>query len=41
MGYNIDYRKGEEFFNAKNEDEYSIMVNYEGYNTMFIRIEAN
>lgn len=39
-GFNIDYRKGEDFFWADNTNGYSVSVRYEGDNVMWIRLDA-
>ncbi|MBP3307888.1 MAG: DUF5067 domain-containing protein [Clostridia bacterium] len=38
-GFDIDYRKGDDYYNADNEDGYSVSLRYEGFNTIFIRID--
>lgn len=38
-GFDIDYRKGDDFFYADNVDGYHLSLSYEGYNTMFIRLD--
>lgn len=38
-GFNIDYSKGDTYFGADNTDGYHVSINYEGFNTMFVRIE--
>ena len=38
-GFNLDYRKGDDFFWANNNDGYKATVRYEDNNVMFIRID--
>ena len=38
-GFNIDYSKGDTYFGADNEDGYHVSIDYEGFNTMFVRID--
>lgn len=38
-GFNIDYSKGDTYFWADNADGYHVQVRYEGYNTMWIRLD--
>lgn len=37
-GFNVDYNKNENYFDAKNTDGYGVTVEYEGYNIMLIRM---
>ena len=39
-GYTVDYRKEDIHFQAENEDGYTLVVNYEGYNIVSIRVTA-
>ena len=39
LGFTVDYKKGEDFFYADNEDGYRVSLKYEGFNIMFIRID--
>lgn len=39
-GFDVDYNKGDNFFNADNEEGYHLRLDYEGNNIMFIRIDA-
>lgn len=38
-GFNIDYNKGDTYFEAENADGYHVRIDYEGFNTVFIRID--
>lgn len=38
-GFNIDYSKGDTYFWADNADGYHVSIDYEGFNTMFVRID--
>lgn len=38
-GFNIDYSKGDTYFWADNADGYRVSIDYEGFNTMFVRID--
>lgn len=38
-GFNIDYNKGDTYFWADNADGYHVSIDYEGFNTMFVRID--
>ena len=38
-GFNVDYRKGDNYYYAKNSDGYDLSLNYEDENIMFIRID--
>ena len=38
-GFNIDYNKGDTYFWADNVDGYHVSIDYEGFNTMFVRID--
>lgn len=38
-GFNVDYSKGDTHFWADNIDGYHVNITYEGFNTMFIRID--
>ena len=39
MGFTVDYEKGETFFRAHDEDGYYVRVEYEGFNTILVRID--
>ena len=39
-GFDVDYNKGDNFFNADNEEGCHLRLDYEGNNIMFIRIDA-
>ena len=39
LGFTIDYNKGDDYFYADNTEGYSVSLKYEGFNTMFIRID--
>lgn len=39
-GFNVDYSKSEKYYSAKNENGYSLEVNYTGGNTMYIYIKT-
>lgn len=39
LGFSVDYNKGDDYFNADNADGYSLSLKYEGFNTMFVRID--
>lgn len=38
-GFNIDYSKENSYFWADNADGYHVSINYEGFKTMFVRID--
>lgn len=38
-GFSIDYSKGDTYFWADNADGYHVQIRYEGYNTMWIRLD--
>lgn len=38
-GFNVDYSKGDTYFWADNLDGYHVIIKYEGFDTMFIRID--
>lgn len=38
-GFNVDYSKGDTYFWADNSDGYHVQVRYEGFNTMWIRLD--
>ena len=38
-GFSVDYRSGDTYFYADNPDGYSLSLNYEGFNTVFIRLD--
>ena len=39
LGFTADYNKGDDYFYADNVDGYSVSLKYEGFNTMFVRID--
>lgn len=39
LGFTVDYNKGDDYFYADNADGYSVNLKYEGFNTMFVRID--
>lgn len=39
VGFNIDYDKGDTYYRADNAEGYSLSLEYEGFNTVFIRID--
>lgn len=39
MGFTIDYQRGDDFYHADNEEGYHLSLRYDGYNTMFVRID--
>ena len=39
LGFTVDYNKGDNYFYADNGEGYSISLKYEGFNTMWIRID--
>lgn len=39
LGFTVDYKKGDYYFYADNADGYSVSLKYEGFNTMFVRID--
>lgn len=39
-GFNVDYKKGEDYYEAYNETGYRLRLDYKGYNIMFVRIDA-
>ncbi len=39
LGFTVDYDKGDDYFYANNADGYSVSLKYEGFNTMFVRID--
>jgi len=39
LGFTLDYNKGDDYFYADNADGYSVNIRYEGFNTMFVRID--
>ncbi len=39
IGFNVDYSKGDTYFWADNADGYHVNISYEGFNTMFLRID--
>ena len=39
QGFSVDYNKGTDFFYGDNADGYSVSIKYEGFNTMFVRID--
>ena len=39
LGFTVDYNKGDGYFYADNADGYSVSLKYEGFNTMFVRID--
>ncbi len=40
-GFTIDYSKGDDYFRGVNEDGYHLNVNYEGNQTMFVRMDTS
>lgn len=40
-GFTIDYSKGDDYFRGVNEDGYHLNVNYEGNQTMFVRVDTS
>ena len=38
-GFTVDYNKGDDYFYADNAEGYSVNLKYEGFNTMFIRMD--
>lgn len=38
-GFTVDYRKGDSYYYAGNSDGYKLSLKYEGFNTMFVRID--
>ena len=40
-GFTIDYSKGADYFRGVNEDGYHLNVNYEGNQTMFVRMDTS
>ena len=39
LGFTVDYNKGDDYFYADNTEGYSVSLKYEGFNTMFVRID--
>ena len=39
-GFNIDYNKGEKYYEADNEKGYTLRIEYEGFNTIHISVHA-
>lgn len=39
LGFTVDYNKGDDYFYADNADGYSVSLKYEGFNTMYVRID--
>lgn len=39
-GFNVDYSKGDDYYNAKNKQGYTVSLKYEGYNIMSIDMDA-
>lgn len=39
-GFDVDYDKGETYYRAKNSQDYSLSLEYEGFNTIRIQLEA-
>lgn len=39
IGFTSNYSKGDNYYNAKNSEGYSVSLRYEGFNTMFVRID--
>lgn len=40
LGFTVDYRHGDDFYYAYNEEGYYLTLRYEGIDTMLIRFEA-
>ena len=38
-GFDVDYRRGDTYYYADNAEGYHVSVKYEGFNTMFVRID--
>lgn len=38
-GFDVDYRRGDTYYYADNSDGYHISLKYEGFNTMFVRVD--
>lgn len=38
-GFTVDYRKSDTYYDAYNADGYHLSLSYEGFNTMFVRID--
>lgn len=38
-GYTVDYEKGDKYYRADNADGYHLELSYEGFNTMYIRVD--
>ena len=39
-GFDVDYNKGDDFYYADNASGVSVDLRYEGFNTMFVRVDA-
>ena len=39
LGFNVGYNKGDDYFYAYNTNGFSVNIKYEGFNTMFVRID--
>lgn len=39
-GFNVDYDRGDTHYYAENKDGYDLSLEYEGFNTIYIRLEA-
>lgn len=39
LGFTVDYSRGDDYFYADNAEGYSVSLKYEGFNTMFVRID--
>lgn len=40
LGFDIDFNKGDTYYEAMNESGYDLRLDYEGFNTIYIRIKA-
>lgn len=38
-GFNVEYKRGDDYFHAKDSDGYDVDIDYKGNNVMFVRID--